>query len=225
MVNVNKLRYPKKSHRKNVILPKYSENLAEFFGIMMGDGGINNPWQVNISVNSNSDLAYSKYIVALCQKLFFIEPVVRKRKETNTLVILLTSTTIVDFLVLHGLPRGNKLKSGLNIPKWILGKPAYCKACVRGLIDTDGCAFVHVHKVKGKIYRNIGITFTSFSLELIYQVAGILEQFAIMPHISNKGRAIYIYQEDSVLRYLKIFGTSNGRIESVYKKWIDARVV
>ncbi len=106
----------KKSHRKEVILPRYSESLAEFFGIMMGDGGINNPWQANISVNSISDIAYSKYISILCRKLFSVEPVIRKRKETNTLVILLTSTTIVDFLVLNGLPRGNKLKTRIALP-------------------------------------------------------------------------------------------------------------
>lgn len=41
MADIDTLKYPKKSHRKEVILPKYSEDLAEFFGIMMGDGGIN----------------------------------------------------------------------------------------------------------------------------------------------------------------------------------------
>lgn len=52
MVNVQELRYPEKSHRKKVTIPKYSQNLAEFFGIMIGDGGVNNTWQANISVNA-----------------------------------------------------------------------------------------------------------------------------------------------------------------------------
>ena len=97
--------------------------------------------------------------------------------------------------------------------------------CIRGLIDTDGCIFVHTHKVVGKIYNNIGLTFTSYSPALIFQAADILEEFGIVPHITKRKRDIYIYQADSVEKYLKIFGTSNNRIESVYKKWRDARVV
>lgn len=225
MVEVITLRYPKKSHRKKVTLPKYSKNLAEFFGIMMGDGGINNEWQANVTVNSIVDLDYSKYISVLSKKLFDIDPVIRKRKNKKALVISLTSIAVVDFLVLNGLPRGNKLKNGLSIPEWILSKPLYRKMCVRGLVDTDGCVFIHTHKIHGKIYKNIGLTFTSYSSELIFQVAEIFQEFGIMPHVSKRGRDIYIYQAGLVLRYLKIFGTSNRRIESVYKKWRDARVV
>ena len=125
----------------------------------------------------------------------------------------------------NGLKRGDKLKNGLAIPRRILSKSPYRKACVRGLVDTDGCAFVHKHRVRGKVYRNIGLTFTSYSCELIFQVSDILEEFGIMPHISKDGKDIYVYQADSVLRYLKVFGTSNNRIKSVYNKWRDARVV
>lgn len=225
MVDLIKLKYPKKSHRKKVILPRFSKTLAEFFGIMMGDGGINNNWQANITVNSIADLSYSKYLSSLSKKLFGVEPAIRKRKNTNALVVSITSISIVDFLVINGLSRGNKLKNGLSIPEWILSKPSYRKACVRGLVDTDGCMFVHVHKIKGKIYKNIGLTFTSYSPELIFQVAEILQEFNIIPHVSKRGRDIYLYQADSILRYLKIFGTSNNRIGSVYKNWRDARVV
>lgn len=225
MPDIFSLKYPKKSHRKKVLLPSYSESLAEFFGIMIGDGGINNPWQANVTVNSVIDALYAKYISALCKKLFGIEPVIRKRKGKNTLVISLASTSVVDFLVSNGLPRGNKLKKGLRIPEWVLSKSSYRRACVRGLIDTDGCIFVHIHRVSGKIYKNIGLTFTSYSSELIFQVAEILEGFGIMPHISKRGRDIYLYQANLVAQYLKVFGTSNSRIKSVYEEWRDARAV
>lgn len=225
MVNVYSLKHPENSHRKHVVLPKYSPALAEFFGIMIGDGGINNLWQANITLNSIKDAKYSIYVSCLCKKLFGITPAMRKRKTRNALVVSLASTSVVDFLVDNGLVRGNKLKVGLRIPKWILEKPLYKQACVRGLIDTDGCMFVHVHKVKGKIYRNIGLCFTSLSPELIFQVADILAEFKIMPHITKRGKDIYLYQEDAIIKYLKVFGTSNERIESVYKKWRDARAV
>ena len=225
MVDIRTLEYPQKSHRKQVIMPKYSAQLAEFFGIMIGDGGINNPWQANITLNSIKDGQYAEYVSSLCKKLFSITPATRKRKTKNALVVSLASTSVVDFLVANGLIRGNKIKTGLRIPKWILGKPVYKKACVRGLIDTDGCMFVHVHKVADKIYRNIGLSFSSYSPELIFQVADTLAESGIIPHISKRGRDIYLYQENAVLEYLKIFGTSNERIGSVYKKWRDARAV
>lgn len=222
MSDIRLLKYPKKSHRKEVILPKHSVALAEFFGIMIGDGGINNPWQANITVNSVADASYANYISKLCHRLFGILPAIHKRKERRALVISLASTSVVDFLVKQGLSRGDKLKNGLRIPKWIFRRSAYQAACVRGLIDTDGCIFIHNHKVRGRVYKNIGLTFTSLSPELIFQVAGILEKFAIIPHITKRGRDIYLYRADAVAEYLKAFGTSNERIESVYKKWKGA---
>ena len=83
MAEINTLRHPKNSHRKLVTLPKYSEALAEFFGIMMGDGGINNPWQANITLNSEADAMYVKHVFRLCKSLFVAEPAVRKRKTTK----------------------------------------------------------------------------------------------------------------------------------------------
>lgn len=225
MADIATLKYPKNSHRKQVILPKHSKELAEFFGIMIGDGGINNPWQANITLNSIKDAQYVNYIFNLCNKLFYITPAVHKRKTRNATVVSLASTSIVDFLVKNGLVRGNKLKTGLMIPKWIFKKPAYKKACVRGLVDTDGCMFIHTHKVLGKIYKNIGLCFTSYSQELIFQVADILAEFGIMPHISKRGWDVSLYREDDIVKYLKVIGTSNNRIKSVYKKWRDARAV
>lgn len=225
MADVNSLKYPRKSHRKNVILPKHSGRLAEFFGIMMGDGGINNLWQATITLNALSDSQYSRYVSDLCKVTFGITPAMRRRKSGNALVISLASTSIIDFLVAQGLVRGNKLKGGLRIPKWILGKSLFRKSCVRGLIDTDGCFFVHTHRVRGRIYKNIGLCFTSYSPELIFQVRDIFEENGIIGHITNGGRRIYLYSANEVTKYLKVFSTSNERILSVYKKWRDARVV
>jgi len=219
MADISSLKFPKRSHRKKVDLPIASPQLAEFMGIMIGDGGINNSWQVTITMNAISDKPYANYIYNLCIKLFGIAPAIRKRKNRQALVISLASTTVVDFLVARGLCRGNKLAQGLIIPRWILTNRKYKLACARGLIDTDGCLFIHKHKVGGKFYKNIGLCFTSHSPELIRQVSTIFEEFGIIPHSSTSGRNIYLYREDAVAKYLEIFGTSNERIGSLYQKW------
>lgn len=226
MENSNVLKYPKKSHRKPVNLPKESIELAEFFGIMIGDGGINNPWQTTISLNSIKDLNYSNYISKLVSKLFGIESIARKRKNSNTLILSLASTTIVNYLVGRGLPRGNKLKAGLKIPHWILQEKEYRKKCLRGLIDTDGCLFIHLHKSStGKTYRNIGLSFVSYSPELISQVMDILTEYDMSPRVSKRGKDVYLYKARDVQKYLQTIGTSNDRIEKVYNKWRDRIVV
>lgn len=219
MSEVQSLRYPNKSHRKNVTLPKHSERLAEFFGVMMGDGGINNKWQANITVNAVADAAYADYIVRLIEELFCIKPVLRRRKDKQALVISISSTSVVDFLIANGFPSGNKLKAGLAIPRWVLRNRKYRVACVRGLVDTDGCLYVHTHRVAEKIYKNIGFCFATYSPSLMNQVIGIFEEFSIVPHITRQGRQLYLYSESAVAWYLAIFGSSNERIKSVYKNW------
>lgn len=225
MLYITCLKYPRKSHRKIVKLPKPSNELAEFLGIMMGDGGINNLWQVTITLNAVKDAQYAIYVSGLCNKLFGILPAVRRRKIGKALVISLASTTVVDFLVSQGLPRGNKIMNGISIPGWILKKNSYQTACLRGLVDTDGCIYVHKHKVCHYLYKNIGLSFSSSSPELIFYTMTTLEKFGIIAYISGRGTEVNIYQEEYIAKYLKIIGTSNSRIGSVYKKWRGARVV
>jgi intein/homing endonuclease len=213
------LAFPKKSHRKMVALPDDSPQLAEFIGIMMGDGGINNPWQATITLNAVADQAYADYISDMCIELFQVVPAVRKRKGRKALVISLASMTVVEFLVSKGIHKGNKLVQGLRIPDWILANPYFWRRCVRGLIDTDGCLFIHAHRVAGRQYSNIGLCFSSASPPLIQQVAALFEKSGIMPHIDRRGRNIYLYKKSAIANYLETFGTSNERIESLYRRW------
>ncbi len=213
------IKHTDKSHRKLAKLPKESRELAEFFGIMLGDGGINNDWQANITLNSEADAVYGKYVARYCSKLFGVHPAVRKRKDRKALVISLASTTVVNFLVEKGLVRGSKIKGNAHIPEWIQVKKTYRKACVRGLMDTDGCLYIHDHQVLQKRYRNIGLCFSSHASGILNGVAAIFEEFGIIPHITNKGTRIYLYSEHAVARYLAVFGTSNPRIQKVYEEW------
>jgi len=222
IMNKKSLRYPKKNHRKTIKFPRNSILLAEFMGIEIGDGGIANPWQVIITLNSKKDAIFAKYIVNLISRLFGICPVVSKRKNKNALQIVSSSTSLIDFLVAKGATRGNKITQHIDMPEWIRGKNRYEKAFVRGLMDTDGCLYVHRHIIKGIFYKNIGLCFTSGSKPLLNSVANIFRKNKIKPYITDKGRRIYLYSENSVLKYLKIFGSSNPRITEKYKEWKGA---
>ncbi len=219
----NFLKYPKKSHRKPIKFPRESVRLAELLGIEFGDGGIGNPWQMVITLNADKDAEYAEYVKKIIFNLFDVNVVFRKR-GLRTLQIISTSTSLVDFLVKKGAIRGNKIKNNFDIPSWIRKRASYEKVFVRGLVDTDGCLYVHRHTVREVEYKNIGFCFTSFSKKLLNSVADIFRKFGIEPHITSAGRRISLYSEDAVIKYLKIFGSSNPRISNIYKEWRDARV-
>ena len=222
-MEVSLLRYPKKSHRKIIKIPSESVDLAELMGIVFGDGGINNDWQLVITLDSNSDLEYSYFVRKLLIRLFQIKVAIRKRPGQNALVLVCSSTSLVDFLVAKGAVRGNKIIQQINIPGWINDIPNYEKAFVRGLVDTDGCLFTHKHIVKGEARNDIGFCFTSCSKKLLASVANILDKLDIKPHIADEGRRIYLYGIRNIIDYLRIFGSSNPRIIDKYKKWRGAR--
>jgi len=110
------LKYPRKSHRKIIKIPNDSEKLAELLGIALGDGGINNDWQLVISLNSSLDLEYSQYVSNLLRELFDIDVAVRKRPNQDTLVLVCSSSNLVDFLISKGAVKGNKIKQEINVP-------------------------------------------------------------------------------------------------------------
>lgn len=223
IMDFSMLKFPRKSHRKTISIPKESKELAELFGIIFGDGGINNNWQVVISLNSNLDREYSKYVSCIIKKLFKIKVYARKRPNQNTLVLVCSSTNLVDFLVEKGAIRGNKVAQQIDIPEWITNNSEYEKSFVRGLVDTDGCLFIHKHTIKNKPYFNIGFCFTNHSQKLIVSTAKILKKFGIKPNITDKKRRIYLYSFKKVTSYLNIFGSSNTRILEKYSKWIKVK--
>lgn len=224
-MQVSALKYPKKSHRKTVNLPERNIQLAELIGIIIGDGAIGNLWQVVISLNSITDVAYAEYILNLFKALFQVSVSMRKRPNQNTLVLVCSSTSIVDYLVENGVVRGNKLAQKLNIPLWIKQNDSFLKAFIRGLVDTDGCIYQHRHFTKKHYYVNIGLCFTNYSIDLIKEVDEVFKTNGINSHITDKGRRIYLYSQKAVERYLVIFESSNPRIKEMYASWRDARAV
>ena len=221
MTEVASLAFPNKSHRKQVRLPPESSVLAEFFGIMLGDGGINNDWQANVTLNTDADATYISYVTRVMEKLFHVCPAIRPRRTQRATVVSLASTSVVDFLVNKGLPRGNKLIQGLSIPQWILDQKAYKIACVRGLVDTDGCLVLHAHSVAKKTYINLYLLFSSASPELRDQVTDIFTELGLTPRLAHNKKEICLYRSKEVQTYMQIVGTSNSRIRRVYEKWRD----
>lgn len=195
---------------KSIRRPRFSKELAEFVGIMIGDGGITKA-QLTITLNSKTDRQYAYFVKTLVEKLFNVPAALRKRKNQLTLDLVISRKKLVDFC--HnalGLNVGNKLKQGLDIPDWIRQRLELQKACLRGLVDTDGCIFNEVHRINRKVYSYKRLNFVSYSPKLRDSVVHIFETLEMSPKIRNN-RCVQIEDKEQIRRYFKIIGTHNPK--------------
>jgi len=102
--------------RKNINKPDLSEELAEFVGIVLGDGSITK-YQLTITLNQNEE-QYISFVGNLTEKLFSIKPKIIHRKDQSVKNIVISSKNLVEFLIDDlGLKNGNKVKQNVDIPK------------------------------------------------------------------------------------------------------------
>lgn len=199
--------------QREVVKPKKSANLAELFGIIMGDGGITS-YQVVITLNKTDDKEYIKYVVELIKKLFLIEP--SQRVRDAVVMISISRKQLVNFLIEFGLKEGSKIRQQIDIPAWIKNNNNFAKTCIRGLVDTDGSVYTHKYKVKGKNYSYKKLCFVSRSKPLISSVKLILEKLQFHPKIDYRGD-LRIYQKKEICRYFDVIGSSNPKHIRRYK--------
>lgn len=191
--------------------PNFSSELAEFVGIVLGDGGISKR-QITITLHRVTDKKYSQYITKLITRLFKVKVGIYKSRKYLADDLILSRTELVKYCVKTlGLKEGNKVKNRVDIPDWIKNNKEYYSACLRGLIDTDGCVILHKYKVNGKSYCYKKLAFTSRSYPLLESVGNILTNLGIKHRITNDGFDIRIEAKDDVNRYLSMVGFNNPK--------------
>jgi hypothetical protein len=202
----------------NITIPQKSKLLAEFVGIILGDGSLTK-YQVTISNNLSDDYEYSMYISCAITKLFGIQPSTYKRHSKNCVLVNVSSIRLVEHLKSLGVPQGNKIKQGVDMPQWILEEQNYKSMCLRGLFDTDGCIFQENHTINGKIYSYPMLSFVSASKNLRHSIKKSLEGMDFSPKIRNN-RSVNLESKADIKRYFKIIGTSNPKHLSRYRQFL-----
>jgi hypothetical protein len=204
------LTYPNKSHRQIFITPEFSENLAEFCGIMLGDGGISK-YQAKVTLNSGEESEYGAFIVNLIEDIFQIQSGLTRRTDSNAFDIVISRIGIVEFLTdVCGLKLGNKIIQKADIPQWIKENTLYATACMRGLFDTDGSIFTHKYISKGKEYSYKKLGFTSVSEPLLYSAHTILNDAGLNARFGSRFD-VRVDSKADVQRYFEIFGSHNTK--------------
>lgn len=194
-------------HTNLIVRPELSANLAEFVGIMLGDGSMTH-FQCLVYLNSETDQEFAHYVRVLIDKLFGIIPRIHIHKKYKMLKISVSAVNLVEYLRTKGLSLGNKVHLQVGVPNWVLNKPEYIKACIRGLVDTDGCFALHKYKVNGREYCYPKICFSNRSEPLLKFVYQGLLQFGFNPKRTYE-HEVWLHNQNEVRRYLKEIGTNN----------------
>ncbi len=191
---------------KKIAFPQKNTELAEFVGIILGDGGISSK-QVTVTLNKFDDKYFIKHVKQLFYELFRINTAVYERKGEKAISIVASRSELVDFLVDTGLKIGGKVRQQVGIPRWIKKSEDFTKACLRGLFDTDGCFYIDKHRYKNKIYLNAGMNFANHSLPVLQFFEDYLERLGFHP--TRKKFNILLRKEGEIIEYFKKVGSSN----------------
>lgn len=184
--------------RSDIVLPGYSEKLAEFIGIMLGDGKLSH-FQILVTLG-NKEIKYAKYVVDLIESIFSARAKISTR-ATGYHDVYLGSTVLSNWLQDQGLVF-NKVKYQVDAPRWIFSKKSYMRACLRGFFDTDGSFY-------GLKY-GYQISFTNYSVPLLESLRKMLFGLQYSPSRISSHK-VYLTKREDVERFFREIQPKNSK--------------
>lgn len=184
------------SNKKDIIIPKLNENLAEFLGICLGDGTLTK-YFLRISLDLKVDKPYSEYVSTLGEEIFGIKPSVKDDLLRGVINVKFYSVDMCNFLNKKlELPHGDKIKYKTRILDRVFVKRELMLSCLRGLVDTDG---------------NIGngVFFSSKNPDLMNQITQFCKVNKIFTDFDKFTVGTGSFEK--VNKYFKEIGSSNLR--------------
>ena len=189
---------------------KQTEETAEFIGIMLGDGNVfscenekANVHQVRIATGRKDEEEYAyETIIPLLRNISGIEPRVLIRK--NVIYSCINSRKFVEELVRLGFRKGNKIMNRMRIPEWIFSKDRYIRACIRGLVDTDGS----VYRLSNHDPHLGRISLKNFNPLLLEDFQKAMLRLGFHPSkIIHKN--VFVTRKADLVKYYKEIGSNN----------------
>ncbi len=188
-----------------------SSELAEAIGIMLGGG---NSWMkdsyyyVRISGNSEDEREYLvRHVSNLFSRVFKVKFDMSFHKTAKELTLTKGSKNLVYTLAYWGFPPGNKKRNNVEIPSWIFKSEEYLKACIRGLIDTDGS----VCPITGRNYPYIWFSSAITNLRTTFGLAMEILGFRIAKWTGNRTPQTHLAKKSLVERYAEEIGFNNPK--------------
>lgn len=189
----------------------YSKELAEFFGILLGDGGVEK-YFIRIYLNMKADKGYAPNVLKLIQySLPQIKVSLFLRQKRGTEEIQISSKDACDYLRSIGFDPKNRI-----VPDWIIKNKEFTKACIRGLFDTEGSIGIKYFNGKNGIYTYQQLTFTNKNVGLLSFIEKGLKKLGFSPTKNSKAN-IYISNKKDIEKYFNTIGTSNPKLAKKLK--------
>lgn len=194
----------KKAHYLNKKLselnfPEFSDDLAEFFGIMLGDGHIS-LGQIWVFIHNGTEKEYVPYVKRLLESLFSTKARVSYRRDQDMMNLFISSVDLIRYLKEKGLFARNKVKEQVKLPSWILTKDSYKKSFLRGFFDSDGSIY--------KLKFGVQMAFCNKSVPLLESTRRILVDLKYHPSVINSDK-IYLTRRTDLYRYQNEVGFGN----------------
>jgi len=213
--------------KRGLKLPKHiDENLAEFLGILGGDGfvlrynhhsGKGKEHIIGISGNSEKDNDYfKKFLLPLLRTLFNVITDIKKHKGQNTIYIQFRSKGLLYYLESLGVHIGRK--DNWKIPKIVLENDKLAKAYLRGIFDTDGCISLKTYNHGYPV-----IKIKQKSRMAVKQLAKLLKHFGFYFYaeydivtkdkrgFTTIGSSLYISGWKNLRKWMELIGSNNQR--------------
>jgi intein/homing endonuclease len=200
--------------KEKLVLNKKSNNLAELVGILLGDGNL---WErkggyyyISIAGDSEKDKDYLlNYVNPLFESLFNKKLNVKVSNQKKGMYLYLGDKNILFTLKNFGLKSGNKKKNNVGIPLWIFEKEEYLKACIKGLMDTDGS----LCPITGRDYPYIWFSSAIENLRLDFSKAMKILKIKTSKWNIRKDRTpeIYIGNKKDIQKYIETINFKNKR--------------
>lgn len=194
---------PGSNKARLIPLPAFSGDLAEFCGIMLGDGHIGTG-QLWVTVNAKTDMPYLTYVQNLFEKLFSFRPRVTARRDGSAVALYLTSSSLVRNLQTVGLHSPNKVRDQVGVPAWIFSSSDYRGRFLRGFFDTDGSIY------RLKWFDAVQMSFSNRSMPLLDGTRQALLDLGYHPsRVSD--HSVYLTRRRDLERYVQEIGFGNSK--------------
>jgi hypothetical protein len=195
------------------------EKEAELVGIILGDGHLapKPTWTIVITCGKIDWKYIHEFVPNLMRKLFSRDPKFYHIWHNGFAIqCRLNSKSASTHLVnTYGLKHGKKIN--IKIPRILFKNKKNLRACIRGLIDTDGGIYRH-HK------KSIQIVFNNNEFSLINSLFKALTFLGYKPKISKEkvrqGKyKLYLFTEDSK-KYYEEIGFNNPKNNIKFEHWL-----
>ena len=203
-------------------MTKNREKLAEFLGILLGDGNLNKSSNCITIVGSLEELDYyNNYVIPIIESLFEVKPKLRYRKDRNAIYLDFNSKQVMDYLSKElGLVRGNKRYA--HVPEIVKNSSKAIPHFLRGVFDTDGCLKFSKQTSQKNYYPRIQFCFSN--APFAHEVKELLEKigFKLGMWKDLRFNGLIFYQisgSDNLEKWMSIVDSGNPVQKTKYQMW------